>query len=370
MSDGGQSGQEKSHDATPQKLERARKKGELVRSQDAQTFVAYLGLSAAILLAGGWGAMFLGETLMAFLARPEELSSIFQGPAASPMALQIFGRVGSAMAPFILAPALLILLLLISQRAIVVAPEKLLPKISRISPISNAKQKYGPHGLMEFLKSAIKLTAVGGVLALAVTTEIDRLPGYVRIEPRQLAHLLEDQFWNIATGVLVLAFGLATVDILWQRHSHMRRMRMTHQELRDESKQSEGDPHMRAQRRDRGREIANNRMLNDVPTADVVIVNPTHYAVALKWNRAPGTVPVCVAKGEDELARRIRVRAEQADIPIHQDAPTARSLHALVDVGKAIEPEHYKAVAAAIVFADKLRAEQRERTGTGSPDRS
>ena len=136
---------------------------------------------------------------------------------------------------------------------------------------------------------------------------------------------------------------------------------MTHQEIKDESKQAEGDPYMRASRRERGREIANNRMLHDVASADVIITNPTHYAVAMKWTRAEGSVPVCVAKGEDELARRIRVRAEQEKIPIHSDPPTARSLHALVDVGKPILPEHYKAVAAAIVFADKLRAQQRER---------
>ena len=107
---------------------------------------------------------------------------------------------------------------------------------------------------------------------------------------------------------------------------------------------------MRASRRDRGREIASNRMLHDVPKADVVIVNPSHYAVALKWSRGDGTVPVCVAKGVDEVARRIRVRADQAGVPVHSDPPTARSLHALVEVGHAIAPEHYKAVAAAIVL--------------------
>ena len=140
---------------------------------------------------------------------------------------------------------------------------------------------------------------------------------------------------------------------------------MTHQELKDENKQSEGDPHMRASRRDRGREIASNRMLHDVPNADVVIVNPTHYAVALKWSRAENAVPVCVAKGADELARRIRVRAEQAGVPIHSDPPTARSIHAMVEVGQMIHPDHYKAVAAAIVFADRMRARQRARAGLG-----
>ena len=180
---------------------------------------------------------------------------------------------------------------------------------------------------------------------------------------KMLPQLLEAQFWNIAIGIIVLAFLVAALDVIWQRHSHLKKMRMTHQELKDESKQSEGDPHMRSSRRERAREIASNRMLHDVPTADVVITNPTHYAVALKWSRATETVPVCVAKGEDELARRIRLRAEQAGVPIHEDPPTARSLCALVDVGQMIHPDHYKAVAAAIVFADKMRANRRERSG-------
>lgn len=362
MSDQNSSSQEKTHEATPQKLERARKKGEIARSLDAQTAAAYVGFSLAILLAGTWTASTLGETLATYLARPGEMAELHLKASE-----EIFGevslRVIGAMAPLLAMPALLIIVLLISQRAIILAPEKLKPKLSRISPISNAKQKYGPHGLMEFAKSAVKLTAVGAVLAFAVLAEIDKLPGYVRLQPGFIPELLSRQFWNIAKGVLILAFSVAILDFLWQRHSHMKKMRMTHQEVKDETKQSEGDPHMRASRRDRGREIATNRMLHDVPNADVVVVNPTHFAVALKWSRLPNTVPVCIAKGEDELARRIRVRAEQAEVPIHQDAPTARSIHALVEVGHPIEPDHYKAVAAAIVFADKLRAQRRERTG-------
>lgn len=365
MSQEAQSSQEKSHDASAQKLERARKKGELVRSQDAQTAVAYLGLAVAMALAGGWGAIYLGETLMVFLSRPGELIELARGPGAEAITGQIFARIGAAIAPLLLLPAALIVVILVAQRAIVLAPEKLLPKISRISPISNAKQKYGLTGLFEFLKSSVKLIAVGTVLSLVVWAEFDKLPGYSRIDARGIPKLLEAQFWNILTGVLIVAIIIAFIDFLWQRKTHLKKMRMTHQEMKDEARQSEGDPHMRAQRRDRAREIANNRMLHDVPKADVVITNPTHFAVALKWSRVDRAVPVCVAKGVDEMAQRIRLKAEQAGVPVHEDPPTARSIHALVEVGHPIEPDHYKAVAAAIVFADQLRARQRERDALG-----
>jgi len=366
VSDRASTSQEKTHEASPQKLERERKKGEFARSQDAQTAAAYTGLAIAIALAGGWSAVRLGETLMAFLARPFELAALFD-TAPTPITAQLLGAIGLAIAPVFAIPALLILALLLSQRAIVAAPSKLKPKLSRISPVANAKQKYGPHGLMEFAKSAVKLIAVIVVLGLAVLSEIDRLPGYVHLGGRQLPMLLAAQFWNILTGVLIFAFSVAAIDLLWQRHSHLKKMRMTHQEMKDESKQSEGDPYMRASRRERAREIASNRMLHDVPKADVVIVNPTHWAVALKWSRASHAVPVCVAKGADELARRIRQKAEQAGVPIHEDAPCARSLHAMVDVGHAIQPEHFKAVAAAIIFADAMRARQIERSGARRP---
>ena len=361
MSDKQNESQEKSHDATPRKLEQARKKGQMARSTDAQTAMSYLGLATAMFALGGWAAAQIGETLMAFIARPNELAALMTEGAGGDMTLIMMGRIGGAVLPLLALPAALILTLLMAQRAIVIAPDKLKPRLSRISPIENAKQKYGLHGLVEFLKSSIKLLAVATVLGFAVYAELDRLSGYVRMPPRMMPMLLENQLWNILNGVLILSVCIGLADMLWQRHQHLRKMRMSHQELRDEGKHSEGDPHMRQARRERGRAIANNRMLNDVPNADVVIVNPEHYAVALKWNRASGSVPVLVAKGVDQIAQAIRLRAEQAGVPIHSDPPTARSLHALVDVNQPISPEHYKAVAAAIVFADRLRRRERER---------
>jgi flagellar biosynthetic protein FlhB len=123
----------------------------------------------------------------------------------------------------------------------------------------------------------------------------------------------------------------------------------------DEHKDSEGDPHLKQQRRQRGHDIATNRMLLDVGCADVIIVNPTHYAVALKWKRSDRSAPICLAKGVDEIAARIREQAALHGVAVHSDPPTARALHATVEVGAPIRPEHYRAVAAAIRFAEALR---------------
>jgi len=148
----------------------------------------------------------------------------------------------------------------------------------------------------------------------------------------------------------------------------LRNNRMSHQEMRDEIKQSEGDPYMKQSRRQRGYDIATNRMLVDVPKADVVIVNPSHYAVALRWDRSAGSAPRCVAKGTDEVAARIREVAMAAGVPIQRDPPTARALHASVAIGAEIRPEHYRAVAAAVRFAETMRARARRSWAGGRPE--
>jgi flagellar biosynthesis protein FlhB len=136
---------------------------------------------------------------------------------------------------------------------------------------------------------------------------------------------------------------------------------MSRKELMDETKDAEGDPHMKQQRRQKGQELAMNQMMADVPEADVVLVNPTHYAVALKWSRMPGAAPVCVAKGIDEMALAIRKKAIEAGVPVHSDPPTARALFASVAIGQEIPEKTYRAVAAAIRFAEEIRQKARRR---------
>ncbi|MEM7318581.1 MAG: EscU/YscU/HrcU family type III secretion system export apparatus switch protein, partial [Pseudomonadota bacterium] len=160
--------------------------------------------------------------------------------------------------------------------------------------------------------------------------------------------------------VLVVATAIGLVDLVWQRAEHLRKNRMSRKEITDETKESEGDPHMKNQRRQRGQEIAANQMMAEVPKADVVVVNPTHYAVALKWSRSPGSAPVCVAKGVDEIAAAIRRVAAEAAVPVHSDPPTARALHASVELGEQIHQDHYRAVAAAIRFAEAMRLKARK----------
>jgi flagellar biosynthetic protein FlhB len=267
------------------------------------------------------------------------------------------------LAPAFVLPGLAVVVVLIAQQGLVVAPSRLEPKLSRVSLLAGARRRFGREGLFDFGKSVLKLVLIAAVLGYFLVGEADRILASVTLAPGQVLVLLVRLMVAFLLMVLALQVVIGAIDLLWQQFEHRRRNRMSRKELTDEMKQSEGDPQMKAQRRQRAMAIAGNRMLADVASADVVIVNPTHYAVALKWNRQSRGAPVCVAKGVDDLAARIREKAAEAGVPIHHDPPTARALHAAVAIGEEIRPEHYRPVAAAIRFAESLRARVRRSRG-------
>ncbi len=361
MAQGQNDGQEKTLDPTPQRLQRARRDGDVAKSADLQTAAGYLGLLLAVLLTGGAVALGVAEPIFAFIAQPDVMVGVLLGPGGRGVAFDLIMSSLFAAAPFLLAPLFGSILAVVVQKAVVFAPKKLTPKLSRLNPIKNAAQKFGPSGLFEFLKSIVKLLSIGVVLALIIAYRHDGFEGLITLDARQMVGLLADEAVTLLIASVLIVGAIAFVDYFWQQHQHRKKLRMSLQEVKDEMKDTEGDPHMKSARRARARDIAGNRSLEDVPSADVVIVNPTHYAVALKWSRQPGAAPICVSKGVDLMAARIREIAEENGVPIHSDPPTARALYAAVEIGDEIEPEHYQAVAVAIRFADAMR-----RRGAGS----
>jgi flagellar biosynthetic protein FlhB len=201
-------------------------------------------------------------------------------------------------------------------------------------------------------------------IAAFLSASQSTLLGSFRAEPGGVATLLIENLMALMWWVLAIAVVIAGIDWFWQQFDHRRKLMMSRQDILDEAKNAEGDPHLKQARRQRGYDIATQRMMADVPTADVVIVNPQHFAVALKWDRDSDRAPVCVAKGVDEIAARIREIAAEAAVPIHRDAPTARALFATVPIGDEIPQDHYKAVAAAIRFAEKVRSGAKRRNQT------
>lgn len=353
---------EKEHEPTERKLEEARRKGEVVRSTEIAAAASYGGLVLTAVAFGGVLMIRAGEQGMVLLDQADRLSDLFTTSGRAPLGGTLW-QILLSTGPWFAVPALAVILAIVAQRALVFAPDKLAPKLSRISPLANARNKFGRSGLFEFAKSFVKLVLVSVILWLFFLSRLPDLLDTVALAPGLVAAAMMRLIVEFLAIVLAVAVAVGAVDYLWQHHDHLRRNRMSRKELTDELKSSEGDPHMKQQRRQRGYDIATNRMLADVPKADVVIVNPSHYAVALKWRRSDRGAPVCVAKGVDEIAARIREAAAAAGVPVRSDPPTARALHATVEIGAQIPPDHYRAVAAAIRFAEAMRARMRERRG-------
>lgn len=348
-----QSPGDKEHAPSQKKLDDARRQGDIAKSTELTAAASYSGLLIAALVGGG-AVTTAASTGVTLLDQAPALAQL-AGQNAHPV---VGGLLVTTIVPltlFLAVPAVCSLGALLAQRGIVFAPDKLKPKLSRISPLSMAKQKFGAEGLFEFAKSFVKLILVSIVLAFFLVTNAETILASAATDPRLGILSLFGLLGGFLAIVIGMTFAIGVLDFLWQRHALMRRNRMSRQEMLDEMKDSEGDPQTKAQRRQRGQEIAMNQMLAEVEKADVVIVNPTHYAVALKWQRGARTAPILVAKGVDEVARRIRERAAEHGVPLHSDPPTARAIHASVDLGKTIRPDHYRAVAAAIRFAEAMR---------------
>ncbi len=346
---------DKTFDATPQKLLEARKKGEIAKSTDLLTASAYLGLLVAILTAGANGLAQVGTALMVMIDQSSELAPLFlEGSAASPTE-GLIRTIGWGLAPLFALPALAVILALVAQRGLVFAPSKLEPKLNRISMIANAKNKFGRSGLFEFAKSFAKLLIFSACLALFIRGWLPQMIGVLQTNPQIAIQLLTKVCTSFLMVVVIVSGLIGGIDAIWQHFDHLRKNRMSRKEITDENKASEGDPHLKQERRQRAMAASQNRMMKDVPTADVIIVNPTHYAVALKWSRLPGEAPVCVAKGMDEIAATIRRLAGEANVPIHSDPPTARALFSAVEIGQQIRHEDFAPVAAAIRFAEEMR---------------
>ena len=345
---------EKSHEPSQKRLDDARKRGDVPRSPDLTTAAVYAGVLLALTLAGSTALQQAGSAAVTLIGQSDRLAPMILKAGRAPTA----GLLTAFVMPFlpILAlPMLAAILSLVAQRSLILSPEKIAPKLSRISPIAAFGQKFGREGLFAFGKSLTKMIVTCLLVAVLLPRHADDLLISLQLSPGQSSTLLFQILTEFLFLALLSTLSFGGLDYGWQYLQHRRRNMMSRQEMVEESRDSEGDPHMKGHRRQRGREIALSRMLQDVASADVVLVNPTHYAVALKWRRGDRSAPILLAKGADDIAARIREKAAEAGVPLHRDPPTARAIYATVEIGSPILPAHFKAVAAAIRFAEAMR---------------
>ncbi len=348
--------EDKTFEPTPEKLRKARQDGDVPKSNDLLQAAGYMGILLAFYTAGSSSIEKLGTALLAMIDQPDRLAPIFFGDGgAAPIAADFIMATAGAVLPWFFVPAVLVLLAVLAQKAFVVAPKRIEPKLSRLSLIKNAKNKFGRSGLFEFGKSFAKLLLYSFSLGIYLSWRLPDMIASVGTSPYTVVPFLAQLSMEFLILTLIISLGIGLIDAPFQQAEFIRKNMMSRKDVTDEMKNSEGDPHTKGQRKQKGRQIVAKQIKAAVPTADVVIVNPTHYAVALKWSRLSGSAPECVAKGVDEVAAVIREIAQEHGVPLHSDPPTARALYATVEVGDEIAEEHYAPVAAAVRFAEEMR---------------
>lgn len=358
---GGDDDGEKSHEPSQRRLDEARKKGDVPRSVDLSTAAVYGGAALAMTISGRYALDKLGLAAVGVISDADRLSHDLVTSGRAPT-MGLLADFGVPLLPLLLLPMGAAIFSIAIQRGFVIAPDRIAPKWSRISPLASLGQKFGREGLFDFGKSLLKLVVICVLVLVMVPQYGDALLLSPRFSAGQTGLLMMQIILHFLFLAFLASLAFGALDYGWQWLQHRRRNMMTRQEMVEEYRDSEGDPHMKGHRRQKGREIALSQMLQDVAQADVVLVNPTHYAVALKWRRGDKSPPICLAKGVDDIAARIREKAAEAGVPIHRDPPTARAIYATVEVGQPIRREHFKSVAAAIRFAEAMRKKAKGRT--------
>lgn len=346
---GGEDKDSKTEEPSEKKIADAVDKGNVPASREASVFASLLGILIVLgFLTSGQVAAFT-EQMGRLLDDPGGFR-LETGTDATMLLSSVTGVAGSLLLPIIVVLAVAGIAAAILQNAPQMAGERIRPQWSRISLVKGWSRTFGAQGLVEFLKTLFKFTAVSVVCAILLRSEQGGVVNAMFSDPTQLPALILSMATRLVSAVCVATIVLVAADLVWARLRWRRDLRMTRQELKDEFKQSEGDPLVKSRQRSIARDRARSRMLAGVPRATLVLANPTHYAVAIRYDRQEGGAPVVIAKGADYLALRIREIAAEHDVPIIEDKLLARALYDAVEVDQWIPPEFYRPVAKILYF--------------------
>jgi flagellar biosynthesis protein FlhB len=341
-------GASRTEEPTPRKLEQAREKGGVAKTPDLGPLASLAAAATVVALMGGWLSRNLAGELLPFVQRPQSMT--LEGAGGVEVARHAMMAAAPILAIVLLASALAGAGGHLIQTGLLFSGDKLKPDPQRVSPMAGFKRLFGVDGLVQFVKSVIKVFLTAAIGWWALKPFIPQLASLSALEPAAMLPFAAEILRRLVFAVVAFLLVVTAADWLWQRQRFISRMRMTKEELKEEFRQAEGDPHVKARVKQIRVERARRRMMAAVPTATVVVMNPTHYAVALKYEPGETPAPLCVAKGLDTLALKIRAVAEEAGVPVVEDAPLARALYAAVDIDDIIPPAHYEAVARIIGF--------------------
>ncbi len=349
-----ESGQEKTEEATPRKQEKARDEGQIARSRELATlFVLLGGVSGLLIFGGSLGSALLGQMRFNF-ALPREVAF------DSKLAVSHLGITALAALEALLPLFSLLMLAAVAGPVAMggwlFSSKALMPKGSRINPLQGLKRMFSMHALVELLKALAKFSVLSGIAVMVV---ISLQQDLLALGLQALESAFSDALKTAGWAVLTVSLGMvliAAVDVPWQLFEHNRKLKMSMQEVREEMKETEGKPEVKSRIRQLQREMARRRMMEAVPQADVVITNPEHFSVALKYDPANGGAPQVVAKGVDQMALKIREIANAHGVQLLPAPPLARAIYYTTDIDQEIPGPLYLAVAQVLAYVFQLKA--------------
>jgi flagellar biosynthetic protein FlhB len=343
---------DKTEDPTQKRLDEALQRGDVVKSQEVNTWFVIAGATLVLMAFSTGMGEGLTATMRGLIANSHGIR--VDGPALP----GLFQKIGVEMLAAVALPFLVLMLAALFgnmiQHQLVWSLESLTPKFSKISPLAGLKRLFSKQALANFAKGLIKLLLIGTVLVALMWPERGRLEGLERTDPAAVLPLTLSLALKLMGAVVIMMGVVAAADYLFQYKEWYQRQKMSLREMKEEFKQTDGDPAIKGKLKQMRQIRSRRRMMQKVPKAAVIITNPTHYAIALQYERGM-EAPICVAKGVNAIALKIREIGGQHSIPIVENPPLARALHATVELDQAISPEHYKAVAEVIGYVMKLR---------------
>jgi flagellar biosynthetic protein FlhB len=343
---------DKTEDPTQKRLDDAHARGDVAKSQEVNTWFVIAG--ATLVLSTFSGSM--GGGILMPLRNLVANAGMLRTDGTA--LLQLGNTLGIAVLAALGVPLLMLMIAAIAgnmiQHRLVWSGESLKPKFSKVSPGAGFKRVFGKQAVANFTKGVFKLIALGAVMMAVLWPERHRLESFLRFDPSAILGVTTSLTLHLMGAVVAMLAAVAIADYFFQYRQWYERQKMSLQEIKDEFKQAEGDPHIKGRIRQLRVARMKRRMMAAVPKASVIITNPTHYSVALSYDRGM-SAPVCVAKGVDNIAFKIREIAGKHDIPIVENVPLARALHATVEIDEEIPVEHYHAVAEIIGYVMGLK---------------
>ncbi|MGF7185987.1 flagellar biosynthetic protein FlhB [Desulfitispora alkaliphila] len=352
--------QEKTEKATPKKRRESRRKGQVARSQELNSAVVLFGTFLTLKFIMPY--MFIQMQNYTNLIFSEMYRTEVNANNFYVMFLELAGLSIKMVAPVMATALILGMACSYVQVGFLLAADPLKIKPERLNPIKGFKRIFSKRSLVELAKSIFKITSVTLITFTTINAHIDILPGLSEMELMAVLQFLGYLIFTIAWKVGLVLLIIAAIDIVYQRYEHEKSIKMSKHDVKEEHKQTEGHPQIKSKFKEKQRQMAMNRMMQDVPKADVVITNPTHIAVALEYKEGM-LAPVVVAKGQDKIAEKIKEIAKAEDVPIVEDKPLARTLNQTVEIGDPVPADLYQAVAEVLAFVYKLNNGTRHSRG-------